>query len=154
MSRPGAKPLLDKDKAKRICKLVADGAPMIQAAESVGVCEKTLYNWMNAGGGENPDPQFLQFLQGVRAARAKALIKRIGRIGKHGAKSWQADAWWCERMFPDEFGGDKRAVKELTELVAKLRAELEVASANARRAAKRARRRRKKDRGTGDRPPA
>ena len=135
----------DADKARRICKLVAGGMPMLYAAESVGVCEKTLYNWMNAQAGP---PGLLQFLQDIKSARSKALAFRIKRIRKHGGDDWKADAWWCERMFADEFGTDKRLVKELLEELTAAKSELEAVRANLRRTAKRAKARRQRNKGT------
>jgi hypothetical protein len=109
------KPTLDAGKA--------GGMPMLYAAESVGVCEKTLYNWMRRGERKDAETEFVQFLQDIHAARAKALQFRLNRIKTHGKSHPKCDMWWCERMFPETFGADKRLINELLAEIARLRAE-------------------------------
>lgn len=122
--------------------------PMQYAAESVGIAERTLYYWIESAQQDGAEPHFLQFLQDVTTARSKALHYRLTRLRKHGKDNPKVDQWWCERMFPDEFGADKKLVKELWEQLNQTKAELEALRAVARRPAKAQRKRKKKRGGT------
>ncbi len=148
MAVRGARLKLTPETQAAVCKSVAAGLPMVQAAVHAGVSEAALYDWLKLAKEKNADPVYVEFLQEVEKARVKALYLRIRRISKHGKTNPKADMWWCERMFADEFGADKRTVQELVQRVAHLTAELETLRAESGRAGRRAKKGRKR------RPPA
>ena len=123
MATAGAKPTLDAAKAKTICKAVADGIPMLYAAEAVGVSERCLHGWLQKGRKPDALPLYAQFVQDMAAARLKALSFRLNRLKRVGSKNPKVDMWWCERMFPETFGADRRLINELLDEIARLRAE-------------------------------
>ena len=65
--------------------------------------ENTIYNWYNKGE-DAKSGKFKKFYDKVEEAKSVAITLRARRIYKAGETSWQADAWWLERVDPDNFG--------------------------------------------------
>ena len=56
--------------------------------------------------------KYKKFYEQVNEARSVAVTLRAKRVYKAGETSWQADAWWLERMVPESFARkDKMEVK-------------------------------------------
>lgn len=88
-----------KYSAKRrdaIVAAVAVGCTREQAALAAGIGERTLYEWLK------DKPQLAQALEKAEAAGVLSRLARIQTAAKGGA--WQADAWWLERKFPEQWG--------------------------------------------------
>jgi hypothetical protein len=59
------------------------------------------------------------FLAAVKKAQADAVAANVQLIqiaAREG--TWQAAAWWLERRHPDQYGSDRKRVKELERLLA------------------------------------
>lgn len=109
----------DQTTAEVLLKAVAAGLPNKTAAELAGIDERTLYNWKRRGkAGEEP---FLQFLQSLRAHQARAVREAMQTIN-HAAKrgEWRAAAWWLERRHPDEYGSERKRIRELEKMLAEI----------------------------------
>jgi transposase len=79
-----------------ICAAVAVGCTYEQAAAVAGVHYDTLRVWRNT---------FPAFSGALEKAEASGVLSRLARIqaaGRDGA--WQADAWWLERKYPEQWG--------------------------------------------------
>ena len=46
----------------------------------------------------------IQFVQSLKAARAKAVSRNVTIINIAAKESWQAAAWWLERVAHEDFG--------------------------------------------------
>jgi predicted DNA-binding protein YlxM (UPF0122 family) len=87
-----------------ICEHIEKGNSFETAAQAVGICRDTIYDWMKRG--EKSEPNFLQFLQSIKKARAKAEMRYVAVIDKAAAseKNWTAAAWWLERTNSKQWG--------------------------------------------------
>ena len=86
-----------------ICNDIKAGVPIDHAAIAHGITRVTFYNWYNKGK-DAKSGKFRQFHDKVEEAKSVAITLRARRIYKAGETNWQADAWWLERVDPDNFG--------------------------------------------------
>ena len=86
-----------------ICNDIIAGVPIKHAAISHGITEVTFYNWYNKGK-KAKKGKFRDFYDDVEEAKSIAITLRARRIYKAGESNWQADAWWLERVDPENFG--------------------------------------------------
>ena len=85
-----------------ICQYIEKGNSYETAAQAVGICRPTIYNWMERG--EKGEEPFLHFLQSIKKAKAKSEIRHIEIIDKAMDKNWTAAAWWLERSNQRDWG--------------------------------------------------
>jgi transposase len=85
-----------------ICQYIEKGNSIETAAQAVGICRKTFYNWLDRG--EKEEPEFIQFTHNIKKARAKSEMRHVEVIEDAMDKSWQAAAWWLERRNRDKWG--------------------------------------------------
>ena len=90
-----------------ICNDIKAGVPIKHAAISHGITEVTFYNWYNKGK-KAKKGKFRDFYDDVEEAKSIAITLRARRIYKAGESNWQADAWWLERVDPENFGRKDR----------------------------------------------
>lgn len=74
-----------------IVEALSQGVIIAHAVDSVGIGERTFYDWKDA------DPQFAADVMRARATSANRRIRRIEAAGEAG--DWKADAWLLERQF-------------------------------------------------------
>lgn len=86
-----------------ICNDIKAGVPIDHAAIAHGITRKTFYNWYNKGK-DAKSGKFRQFHDKVEEAKSVAITLRARRIYKAGQANWKADAWWLERVDPENFG--------------------------------------------------
>ena len=86
-----------------ICNDIKAGVPIDHAAIAHGITRATFYNWYNKGE-DAKSGKFKKFYDKVEEAKSVAITLRARRIYKAGETSWQADAWWLERVDPTNFG--------------------------------------------------
>lgn len=86
-----------------ICNDIKAGVPIDHAAIAHGITRATFYNWYNKGE-DAKSGKFKKFYDKVEEAKSVAITLRARRIYKAGEDNWQADAWWLERVDPDNFG--------------------------------------------------
>jgi len=85
-----------------ICQFIEKGNSYETATQAVGICRKTLFNWMDRG--EKGEPDFTHFTHSIKKARAKAEMRRVQVIEDASPKNWQAAAWLLERSNPQQWG--------------------------------------------------
>jgi transposase len=85
---------------QRILDAIALGLTHEQAATSAGIDRETLWAWRKA------KPAFSDELEKAAIAGMSARLERIQMAAHEG--NWQADAWWLERRFPDQWGKRER----------------------------------------------
>lgn len=86
-----------------ICNDIKAGVPIKHAAIAHGISKSTFYDWYGKGE-QAKSGKFRKFYDKVEEAKSVAVTLRARRIYKAGETSWQADAWWLERVDPDNFG--------------------------------------------------
>jgi len=84
-----------------------------------GISDRTGHQWKARGekaeenDPDNPEEQlFIEFYREVNIASAEAETAKLARLDLAGAGkkiegrrgTWQADAWWLERRFPNKWG--------------------------------------------------
>ena len=87
-----------------ICNDIKAGVPIIHSAVAHGISQTTFYDWYNKGKTATRKSKFKTFYERVEEAKSVAITLRARRIYKAGETNWQADAWWLERVDPDNFG--------------------------------------------------
>ncbi len=117
---------LTEDVMTQIHAYVRAGVPLKFAAEAAGVNYHMALRWSSWGkrgyrtGGYNISPTMLdryrRFAIGLEQARAESVAQRVMRIEAAAqAGVWQADAWWLERQYPEEFGRVNKLVVQSTD---------------------------------------
>lgn len=102
----GRRTKLTKALHDEIVGAIRVGTPIIHAAQAAGIGETTFHRWCQEGRAKpksSKDPR-RAFADAVDQALSQSVRLRVTRIAKAGETSWQADAWWLERRFPDQFG--------------------------------------------------
>lgn len=108
---------LTPDVADAVVRSVADGLPRGTAAALAGVSASVVYNWLRAGR-KRQGKRFVQFLHRIQKAEAEAVLARVRQINRAAQSgTWQAAAWWLERRHPEEFGSERRQIRELARQV-------------------------------------
>lgn len=118
MPRP---PKLSPDIQQRIVQAISTGNTRRTAAAYAGIGERTLYTWLARKSG-----QYEQFRQAIQKAEADAEVANVTLIRQAATGgTWQAAAWWLERMRPNDFGRkdrvklevDQAAVAQITDVI-------------------------------------
>jgi len=116
MARPS---LLTPERTEKIVALIAAGNFAETAALASGISKQTYYNWLARGRAErdrlNEKPNlkvrakeepYLEFFDSIEKARAEAEARMVVLITKAAQepRTWQAAAWWLERVAPQKYG--------------------------------------------------
>ena len=97
------KSIINDTYTKKICDEIKRGMPLTKAALLAGITVPTFYNWYDKGK-KAKTGKFKKFYDQVEEAKAYAIALRIENIRQAGADgTWQADAWWLERIDPENF---------------------------------------------------
>ena len=79
------------------------GMTQERAAESVGISEQTLYNWIKKA--KNADsPEHVEFYIGLREASAACEMRYLSLISEHAEVDWRAAMAILERRFSKDWG--------------------------------------------------
>lgn len=91
----------DPDTAVRIIQYVNSGCFIETAAAAAGITKVTFYNWLRAGR-DPKNPRSTEELRAWVAAMDEAFAmveaRAVSGILQAGAQSWQAYAWYLERV--------------------------------------------------------
>lgn len=116
---------LNKDLIKELARLIRSGINNRDACAVAGVSETAFYRWLQEPR-KGLEIELWEALEKAKAERKAFMLTTITKAAQNG--TWQAAAWWLERVYPSEFakpdryhdaGIDEavRAVKELTESI-------------------------------------
>ena len=85
---------------------IARGIPLYWARKLVGICGSTYHTWYDKGKeSDDPTDPYNVFYLEMEEAKALAVGSRVEGIRKAGEMgSWQAHAWWLERIDNEHFG--------------------------------------------------
>lgn len=103
---------LNKEIIKKACELKSMGIRNNDIAAALGVSESTFYRWIQDGGATPLQRELSEGLKKAEAAKKEAVLKKIL---EHGNESWQALAWYLERVYPSEFGRVDRLQAEVNQ---------------------------------------
>ena len=112
--QPGPDPLLTDGLRELIVRHLESGTTLAVAAQAAGVTRRTLRNWLAAGEEaeaaaelrqlNDREQAYLDLREAAEEARARAQVRALASIQRAGLDgSWQAAAWFLERVFPEEF---------------------------------------------------
>jgi hypothetical protein len=73
------------------------------AAETSGITEQTLYNWLKKGEDPEQYPEHATFLEAYRKAEAAAEERAIKAIQDAFSSDWRAAMTYLERRHPDRW---------------------------------------------------
>jgi hypothetical protein len=95
---------LNKKLIADIVAVINDGGTNEDAAILNDIAEETFYEWLRLAEVKKRSI-YAEFSEAVKKAKVARKLRRLERIEKAGErKEWQADAWYLERVHPDEFG--------------------------------------------------
>jgi len=97
---------------------ISNRVPYEFAAEANGICEFTLYHWINIGKEhliEGIESDYSNFSKAIKAAERNKIIEHTTKIADN-VDRWQADAWMLERRWHKHYGSNA----QLNELNSKL----------------------------------
>lgn len=94
---------------RNLCAVISAGNYVVTACNYVGIDPTTYSMWLQRGTGTHPTrPKtklYVDFVEAVQKAEAQAEATRVARIAKAGQEgTWQADAWYLERRYPERWG--------------------------------------------------
>lgn len=93
--RRGRPTLYTPERIKVIIETIKIGGTEVDACARVGIDQDTLGSWK---------VKYSDFSDAIEKARIDGKIARVNRIRHAGIKGqWQADAWYLERRFPEEY---------------------------------------------------
>jgi transposase-like protein len=107
-----------------IIDAISHRIPYEYAAEANGICEDTLYDWLNTAKVhrlEGIDSDYTVFSEAIKRAEMQRMREHTDIIAARPER-WQADAWLLERRWPKHFGANAQ-VNELNQRLAKLEGE-------------------------------
>ena len=118
----GPDPILTDQVRDQIVRHLESGSSLEVAARAAGVARRTLQRWLAAGeeaeaaaDGRGLSPReraYLELREAAGVARARAQVRALATIQKAGLDgSWQAAAWFLERVFPEEFSARRAREK-------------------------------------------
>ena len=107
---PGNKSKLTKALIKKACDLKRKGYTNTQICQACEISEETFYRWQR---GEDVNPLSSELCEGLKKAEAEKQAAILAKIESHGEDSWQALAWYAERMWPERFGKVDRLQAEV-----------------------------------------
>lgn len=107
---PGNKSKLTKELIRKACKLKKQGYTNTQICQACEISEESFYKWQR---GEDVNPLSAELIEGLKKAEAEKQAAILAKIEKAGADSWQALAWYAERMWPERFGRVDRLQAEV-----------------------------------------
>lgn len=122
--------LLTPEIIEQICNHVAIGAWYQTAAKACGISRLTLNSWRKLGKeaknkkGKKTEREVLciKLVDDLEQALALAEINDLERIDNAAEQGvWQAAAWRLERRFPERWGTQKEALRELNKIIERLR---------------------------------
>jgi hypothetical protein len=86
-----------------ILRKMREGHYAKTAAETSGITEQTLYNWLRKGEDPEQYPEHAAFLEAYRKAEAEAEERAIKAIQDAFSSDWRAAMTYLERRHPDRW---------------------------------------------------
>lgn len=119
-ARREALPDIQPEALAEVLASVAAGTPRKHAARAAGIPQSTFFRYCRVAKLAAPDTPEWKFWNQLKKAEGLAVKAHCGVIRTAADKSWQAAAWWLERLYPEDFGSDRREVRELRKEISDL----------------------------------
>lgn len=127
---PGNRSKLTPEFIGDACKLARAGLRNSDICKALGIHESTLYKWLQEPR-RGLRAELFDGLEKAKAERKAFMVQTITKAAQAG--TWQAAAWWLERVYPKEFAkpdryhdqGTEEAIKAVRELTETIRAQAE-----------------------------
>jgi hypothetical protein len=123
---PGGRPSkATPERLQAILLTISKRVPYIIAAEANGICEATLYDWLDTGRqhiAEGIDSDLAKFSESLKKIESELIAKHLKNIDDC-VDRWQAQAWLLERRWWRHFT-PHGSLKDLSEEIDKVRHEL------------------------------
>jgi hypothetical protein len=113
MSLGGRPPKYTPERLNGILTAISKRVPYELAAEGNGICEDTLYDWINTGKRDRAagiDSVLAKFSEDIKNTEMKRVIYHLESIDEK-PKNWQADAWILERRWWKHFSSSAPVVE-------------------------------------------
>lgn len=94
-----------------LCEAIASGNNREDAALLAGIDSSTLRRWLKTA--RSKAGKFRTLLHAIKKAEAQAVNESVKTIRRAASRWWQAAAWWLERKYPETWGSDRAAIREL-----------------------------------------
>ena len=107
---PGNKSKLTRELIEKACDLKKRGYTNAQICQACEISEETFYRWQR---GEELEGLAYELCEGLKKAEAKKQAAILAKIEEHGQETWQALAWYAERMWPERFAKVDRLQAEV-----------------------------------------
>jgi len=92
-----------------IAKYIENGVSDRDACELIGLGKTTFYLWQSDDPKNPLSPeQKADFTDTIKKAKAKRKLYLVNKIMVAAEKTWQAAAWYLERVYPEEFAEHKK----------------------------------------------
>ena len=129
---PNKRSKLTEQSIEEMCRLARAGLRNVDICKALGIHQSTLYKWLQEPR-EGLEVKLFDELEKARAERKAFMIQTITKAAQAG--TWQAAAWWLERVYPKEFAkpdryhdeGVQEAVKAVRELTDTIKAQANAA---------------------------
>lgn len=95
-----------EERRNAIIDAISHRIPYQLAAEANGICEDTLYDWLNTAKAhqrEGIDSDYTIFSEAIKRAEMNK-VRQHSDIIADRPERWQADAWLLERRWPKHYG--------------------------------------------------
>lgn len=98
--------------AQAIIDALRVGASVTDAAERIGISDRTVHLWIRQGENDyesgNGETDKATFFRDVMRARADARVSALKAVRGHMDLDWRAGAWILERTAPEHYGRTDR----------------------------------------------
>jgi len=123
MSVAGRPPKYTPERIAAILDSISNRIPYEIAAEANGICEDTLYDWINTGKADNKagiDSILAKFSEDIKKIEQERIKHHLDKLDGN-VERWQSDAWILERRWHKHFGSNVQ-FKEMDERLKKMEA--------------------------------
>lgn len=110
-----------EERRSAIIDAIAHRIPYEYAAEANGICEATLYDWLNTAKmhrAQNIDSEYTKFSEAIKRAEMTRMREHSDMIAAKPER-WQADAWLLERRWPKHYGPNSQ-LNEMNQRLSRL----------------------------------
>ena len=111
---PGGRPSkFTPERCAKIVESISNRIPYKLAAEANGICETTLYAWVEEGLKDKDngiDSEKAQFSEAIKNAEQKRINEHLQCIAQNPER-WQAQAWILERRWRQYFGANAELIE-------------------------------------------
>ena len=107
MTQRGRRSKFTPEAQEKVISAIRAGNYANVAAEYAGICERTLYRWLEKGRTAKKGP-YRTFWESMQRAESEAEVRAVAMVQKHMDDNWQAAMTFLARRYPDRWGRKDR----------------------------------------------